>query len=126
MSFTNLTSKSTQNVNLPYLASKFTQTSHLIVYPYLPSKFTQILNLLVCLLSDIRIHPNSKFSCFLFAFKVHLNAKPSCLYHVYLQSSPFSFSFIFYSLILSTNSFSNAFCLNITKYWFDVTACELE
>jgi hypothetical protein len=97
MSFTYLTSKSTQNVNLPYLASKFTQTSHLIVYPYLASKFTQILNLLVCLLSDIKIHPNSKFSCFLFAFKIHLNTKPFCLYHVYLQSSPFSFSFVFFT-----------------------------
>ncbi len=89
MSFPCLALESTQNLNLPCLASKFTETSHLIVYPYLPSKFTQILNLIVCLLFDIKLHPNSKFSCFLFAFKVHLNTKPSYLYHVYLQSSPF-------------------------------------
>jgi hypothetical protein len=35
-------------------------------------------------------------------------------------------SLVFYSLILSAIFFSNAFCFNTTRYWFDVTTCESE
>jgi hypothetical protein len=38
----------------------------------------------------------------------------------------FIFYYFFYSLILSAIFFSNVFYFNTTRYWFDVTTCELE